>query len=366
MTMAFQSGPMPKAGISSIEAYVPGKAGPKTGKIFKLSANESPLGASPAALRAFSSLSPEQLELYPDGSARNLREAIAARYHLNADNIVCGGGGSGEVLQLLAQAYLNVGDEAIYSQYGFLVYPIAIAANNATGVVAPEHDFKADVGEILSRVTAKTKMVFLANPNNPTGTYLNIEEVKRLHKGLPQHVLLVLDGAYAEYVLANDYENGIALVESSSNVVMTRTFSKIFGLAGVRIGWAYCPSSVADILNRIRGPFNVGAAASACGIAAMQDVKFIEASVAHNARWVAWLSAELHKIGIVTTPSVANFVLMHFDSESKAADADAFLTARGLILRRVSAYGLPRALRLTVGSEEACREVIAALTEFMA
>jgi histidinol-phosphate aminotransferase len=357
-------GPVPKTGILDIHAYVPGKSGAKTTKVYKLSSNESSLGASPRAVEAYTAQSSAGLALYPDGTALTLREAIAARYGLKVTQIVCGSG-SDELLQLLAHAYLSAGDEAIYSQYGFLVYPIAIASNSATAVVAPEHDHVADVGEILSRVTPRTKMVFLANPNNPTGTYLPFSAVKRLHQGLPSHVLLVLDAAYAEYVLANDYDSGIALVEQFNNVVMTRTFSKIYGLAALRLGWAYCPPAIADVLNRIRGPFNVSAPALAAGTAAMKDTPFIDKAVAHNSKWLEWLSVEIGKLGLQVTPSVGNFVLIHFNGAERAAAADAFLTARGLILRRVEAYGLPNALRLTVGSEEANRAVIVALAEFM-
>ena len=358
-------GPSPKPGILDIQAYVPGKSGPKTGKVHKLSSNESPLGPSPKAVAAYQEAVAQNLALYPDPGATKLREAIAKRYGLNAANIVCGGTGSDELLQMLAHAYLGVGDEAIYSQYGFLVYPIAIATNGATPIVAPEKNFTADVGEILTRVTPATKIVFLANPNNPTGTYLSYNEVKRLHSGLPSTVLLILDAAYAEYVLANDYDSGIKLVEDNSNVVMTRTFSKIFGLAGVRIGWAYCPPQVADVLNRIRGPFNVSTPAIAAGSAAMEDVSFIEQAIAHNAKWLEWLSVEIRKLGLEVTPSVGNFLLIHFATAEKASAADAFLVGRGLILRRVEAYGLSACLRVSVGTEEANLGFIAALTEFM-
>ena len=363
--MSSFQGPVPKPGILDIHAYVPGKSGPKTGKVYKLSSNESPLGPSPKALAAYQEAAAQNLALYPDGSATKLREAIAKRYGLNAANIICGGTGSDELLQMLAHAYLGPGDEAIYCEFGFLVYPIAIATNGATPIIAPEQNFTADVGEILSRVTPATKIVFLANPNNPTGTYLTYAEVKRLHQGLPSHVLLVLDAAYAEYVLANDYDAGIKLVEDNANVVMTRTFSKIFGLAGVRIGWAYCPPGVADVLNRIRGPFNVSTPAIAAGAAAMEDVAFIEQVIAHNSKWLEWLSVEIKKLGLVVTPSVGNFLLIHFNGAAKAAEADAFLVSRGLILRRLDSYGLPTCLRLSVGSEEANHAFIAALTEFM-
>lgn len=365
MSAAFNSGPKPKVGIETIHAYVPGKSGAKAAKVYKLSANESPFGASPAALKALTTTPASSLALYPDGASTALREAIAARFHLKVDCIVCGTG-SGEILQLLANAYLNAGDEAIYSQFGFLVYPIAIASNGATAIVAPEHNHVADVGEILSRVTPKTKIVFLANPNNPTGTYLPLNDVKRLHQGLPSHVLLVLDAAYAEFVLANDYESGIALVESSANVVMTRTFSKAFGLAGIRLGWAYCPPQIADILNRIRAPFNVNAAAMASGIAAIKDAEFLDKTVHHNAKWLAWLQSALEKLGLEVTPSVGNFLLVHFNDSEQATKADQFLAHKGIIIRKLDAYGLPKALRITIGSEDANLAVAQAMTEFLA
>ena len=362
MTQHSSGGPQPKSGILDIQAYVPGKSGAKAGKVYKLSSNESAVGASPAARTAFAGAAAD-LALYPDGSAAALRHAIAQRHGLKAENIVCGAG-SDELLQLLAHAYLNPGDEAIYSQFGFLVYPIAISSNGAKAVVAPEKNHVAHVGEILARVTAKTRMVFLANPNNPTGTYLGADEVQRLHQGLPANVLLVLDAAYAEFVTANDYDAGVSLVENNTNVVMTRTFSKIHGLAALRLGWAYCPPAVADVLNRIRGPFNVNLPALRAGIAAMEDHAFVSAAQAHNTRWLAWLAAEIEGLGYHITPSVGNFLLVHFASAAQAQAADAFLAAHGLIVRRVDAYGLPQALRVSVGDEEANRAFIAALADF--
>jgi histidinol-phosphate aminotransferase len=357
--------PMPKPGILDIAPYVPGKAGGKGQKVHKLSANENPLGASPAAIAAYRSAA-QALELYPDGAAHELREAIASRYGLKFDNIVCGAG-SDEILQLLAHAYLGPGDEAVYSQYGFLVYPIAIASNGAKAVVARESRFTADIDQMLSCVTAKTRIVFLANPNNPTGTYIPVAEVKRLQAGLPKSCLLVLDAAYAEYVRRNDYESGIELVATNDNVVMTRTFSKIYGLASLRLGWTYCPGHVADVLNRIRGPFNVGTSALLAGAAAIADGAHVERAIAHNDEWLGWLTKELSALGLEVTPSVGNFILVHFphDPGHSAAKADAFLTSRGLILRRMEGYGLPGALRLTIGSEEANRAVVAALKEFL-
>jgi histidinol-phosphate aminotransferase len=357
--------PIPVSGIMDISPYTPGKSSAKGSRIFKLSSNESPFGASKAAISAYAAKA-QALELYPDGSATALRGAIAARYGLNPASIVCGAG-SDELLQLLAHAYLNAGDEAIYSQYGFLVYPIAISSNGAKAVVAAEINHTASVDNILKCVTPRTKMVFLANPNNPTGTYLPFDEVKRLHANLAKTTLLVLDAAYAEYVKRNDYESGIELVATSENVVMTRTFSKIYGLAGLRLGWAYCPAHVADVLNRIRGPFNVSAAAQAAGIAAIEDQGFVVAAVSHNEKWVEGLAAQLQGLGLVVTPSVGNFLLVHFAATGAktAPNADAHLTEHGIIVRRMEGYGLPNCLRITIGDEEANAAVFAALTDFL-
>jgi histidinol-phosphate aminotransferase len=287
-------------------------------------------------------------------------------FGLDPDRIVCGAG-SDDLLNLLARAYLADGDEAIYTTHAFVIYPIDIRMTGAAPVVAPEKDFTADVDAILARVTPNTKLVYLANPNNPTGTYVPFDEVKRLHRGLPPHVLLVIDGAYAEYVRKNDYEAGIELVATSENVVMTRTFSKIHGLASLRLGWMYGPAHVVDAVNRIRGPFNVNGPAIMAGIAAIEDAAHQERSREHNMKWLAWLTEEIGKLGLKVTPSVANFVLIHFPTENgrTATDADAFLTKRGLILRRVVAYKLPDALRMTVGSEEANRLVVKALADFL-
>jgi histidinol-phosphate aminotransferase len=247
------------------------------------------------------------------------------------------------------------------------MYPIATLGSGATPVAAPEKSYTADVDAILAAVSERTKVVFLANPNNPTGTYVPFDEVKRLQRALPPQVLLVLDAAYAEYVRRNDYEAGIELVATSENVVMCRTFSKIYGLAALRLGWLYGPEHVVDVINRIRGPFNVNAAAIAAGTAAIADTAHIEAARAHNEKWLPWLLTEIPKLGLAVTPSIANFVLIHFPEIKgrTAEDADAFLTQRGLILRRVKAYKLPNALRMTVGSEEANRLAVAALAEFM-
>jgi histidinol-phosphate aminotransferase len=358
--------PQPRAGVLEIEAYVPGKSSaPGVAKVFKLSSNETPLGPSPRAIAAYKSVA-EHLQDYPDGAASELREAIGRAFGLDADRIVCGAG-SDDLLNMLARAYLADGDEAIHTTHGFLVYPIATLGTGARPIVAPETDFTASVDAILAAVTKKTKIVFLANPNNPTGTYISFAEVKRLHRGLPNNVLLVLDAAYAEYVKRNDYESGIELVATNDNVVMTRTFSKIHGLAALRLGWMFGPSHVVAAINRIRGPFNVNAPAIAAGIAAIEDVAHQERAREHNARWLAWLKDEIEKLDLKVTPSVANFLLIHFPTTKgrTAKEADAFLTARGLILRQVGAYKLPHALRMSVGTEEANRLVIDALKEFL-
>jgi histidinol-phosphate aminotransferase len=364
MTTTHAGRPQPRPGILDIHAYVPGKSSAKGTKIHKLSSNESPVGASDKAIAACmaAAATPER---YPDGSATALRTAIAQRYGLAADRIVCGAG-SDELLQLLAHAYLGPGDEAIYSQYGFLVYPIAISTNGATAVVAAEKNYTTDVDAMITCITARTRIVFLANPNNPTGTYISFSEVKRLHQALPPQALLVLDAAYAEFVRTNDYESGIALVSEFDNVVMTRTFSKVYGLASLRLGWAYCPDHVADVLNRIRGPFNISSPAIAAGVAAMEDQAFLDMALAHNATWLPWLSAEISALGIEVTPSVGNFLLLHFKAQRSAPDADAFLQDRGIVVRRMDSYGLPQALRLSVGSREANQAVLNALKEFMA
>jgi histidinol-phosphate aminotransferase len=357
--------PRPRPGVLAIEAYVPGESKVAGGvKPIKLSSNETPLGPSAAALAAYKAAASE-LERYPDGQSTALRQAIGRRYGLDPSRIVCGAG-SDELLTMLAHAYLGPGDEAIYTQHGFLVYRIAILASGATPVVAEESALTADVDKILVKVTAKTRMVFLANPNNPTGTYLSIGEVRRLRALLPAHVLLVIDGAYAEYVRRNDYEAGIELVATTNNTVMTRTFSKIFGLAALRIGWAYCPEAIADALNRIRGPFNMSTPSILAGAAAMDDVAHTEAAVAHNEEWLGWLSREIKALGLAVTPSVANFLLIHFppDAARGAVACDEFLKSRGIILRRVASYGLPDCLRLTVGTADENRAVIAALKTF--
>jgi histidinol-phosphate aminotransferase len=367
MTAAGAPRPVPRPGVLDIAPYVPGRSTAPAGvETHKLSSNETPFGPSPAAIAAYRDAA-ARLALYPDGGATALRAAIASAYGLNPERIVCGAG-SDEILNLIAHAYIGPGNEAIYSEHGFLVYPIAIKAAGGTARVAKERALTADVDAILALVSPRTRVVFIANPNNPTGTYLPFDEIRRLHAGLPPATLLVLDAAYAEYVRRNDYESGIELAATADNVVMTRTFSKIHGLAGLRIGWCYGPANVVDALNRIRGPFNVSAAAIAAGAAALGDRAHVETSAAHNDHWLPRLSRELAALGLTVTPSVANFVLIHFPDlpGRRAADADAFLMQRGVILRRMEAYGLPGALRMTIGSAAANEATLAALRDFLA
>ena len=358
--------PQPRPGVLDIAPYVPGKSkAPGAAKVFKLSSNESPLGPSPKAVAAYREAA-AHLEDYPDGDVTELRQTIGRIFGLDPARILCGAG-SDDLLNLIATAYLRDGDEVIYSAHGFLMYPIYARSHGAKPIAVPEKNYTTDVDGILAAVTERTRIVFIANPNNPTGTYVPFDEIKRLHGKLPGNVILVLDAAYAEYVQRNDYEAGIELVATSENVVMCRTFSKVHGLAAVRLGWMYAPAHIIDALNRVRNPFNVNTPAMKAGVAAMEDSAHVERSVAHNNRWLPWLTGEIGKLGLEVTPSVANFVLIHFpkSADKTAADADAFLMKRGLILRRVAGYGLPNALRLTVGTEEANRLVVQGLKDFL-
>ncbi len=295
-----------------------------------------------------------------------MREALAHHHGLELERIVCGNG-SDEIIQLLCQAYAGPGDEVLHSRHGFVMYPIAARAAGATPVSAPETQVTANVDALLDKVGDKTRLVFLANPNNPTGTYLPTAEVARLQAALPENALLVLDAAYAEFVGRNDYESGAELARGVDNVVMTRTFSKIYGLAGLRLGWAYCPAHVADVLNRVRGPFNVNLPAQAAGVAALGDLEFAGRARAFNDQWRPWLADQLTALGLEPLGSEGNFILVRFpgDAGRTAAAADAFLYDRGIILRNVDGYGFPDCLRVSVGQEDENRELITALNQFM-
>jgi histidinol-phosphate aminotransferase len=363
-TVMTNSAPQPRPGILNIAAYVPGESVVAGGlTAIKLSSNETPLGPSPRAVAAYKAAA-DSLERYPDGASTALRQAIARRYGLDPARIVCGAG-SDELISLLAHHYSGAGDEVLITAHAFAMFKIFTLASGATPVEAPERGYTADVDALLERVTARTRIVFLANPNNPTGTYIPHDEVRRLHKGLPGSVLLVLDAAYGEYVRRNDYEAGLELVATNANVVMLRTFSKVYGLAALRVGWAYCPAAIADVLNRVRGPFNVTAPAIAAAVAALDDTEHVEKAVAHNETWLPWVTAELERIGLAVTPSIGNFVLLHFPAGKSAREADAFLKSRGIIVRPVGAYGIPNALRMTIGTEDDNRLAVGALADFM-
>lgn len=363
--------PTPKPGILDISPYVGGRAAvPGVAKVVKLSSNESPLGPSPAALAALDQAK-ASVALYPEGSALVLREAIGEVYKLDPARIVTSGDGSDALLTMLANAYLQPRDEVVFSQHAFLVYKIATLANSARPVVVPEKNsntgLKIDVDAMLAAVTGKTRMLYIANPNNPTGSYLTRDEMAKLHAGLPKSVLLVIDAAYSEYVTAKDYESGIELVNKFDNVVMTRTFSKLYGLAGLRIGWMYASAAICDVINRIRGPFNTALLQQLAGAAAVRDRAHFWKSVEHNNTWLPWITAEIRKTGLRVDDSVANFVLIHFPQGAKsAAAADAFLSKNGVILRGVASYGLPDCLRMTVGSEDENRLAVSLLQQFMA
>lgn len=358
--------PTPRPGIMSISPYVGGEASLLGfAEPIKLSANEGAFGPSPKAVAAYQALAGD-LHRYPDGGAHRLRKVLAEHWRLEAERIVCGNG-SDDVLQLLARAYSGPGDEVLYSRHGFAIYPIAAQSCGATPVAAPEVDLTASVDHLLAAVTPRTRIVFLANPNNPTGTYLPSDELRRLHAGLAPDTVLVLDAAYAEYMVRNDYEDGSVLVRQFSNVVMTRTFSKIYALGGLRLGWAYCPPAIADVLNRIRSPFNVASCTLAAGEAALQDIAFVDRVRAHNEVWRDWFAAELVKLGLTArSGGVGNFLLVGFPPDGKTAKAaDAHLRSRGIIVRGVASYGLPDHLRITIGLESEMRAVIKALTEFV-
>jgi histidinol-phosphate aminotransferase len=361
--------PQPRPGILDIPMYVPGRsrlAG--RDRVVKLSSNESALGTSDRAIAAYKSIA-DTLHRYPDGAATGLREAIA-RVHgaggngLDPSRVVCGEG-SDEIIHLLAAAYAGPGDEILHTAQGFVMYRLAALGVGAVPVAAPERNYTPDVDALLERVGPVTRVVFLSNPN-PTGTYVSAADVGRLHGALRDDILLVIDAAYAEYVTAPDYTSGLELAATADNVVMTRTFSKAYGLAGLRLGWCYAPLGVADVLNRLRGPFNVTAPAQAAGIAALDDQAFIERARSHNATWYRWLSTEIAALGPMVVPSVTNFICIGFDGTGRSADdALAHFMGDGVLVRDLKAYGLPNHLRVTIGLEEENRKVVDSLRRFL-
>jgi histidinol-phosphate aminotransferase len=358
--------PTPRPGIADITPYRPGKATVEgVENPVKLSANENILGCSPLAREAFLGAA-DALALYPDGRGNRLRAAVAERYRLEPERLILGCG-TDEIFALLNQTYLRACDNIVQGEFGFGAYAIGARANEGEVRFAKETNFRIDVDAMLACVDERTRLVFIANPANPTGTFLPRSEVERLHCGLPDHVLLVLDGAYAEFNSDPTFSDGIDLARGAANIVVTHTFSKLHGLAALRVGWAYAPASVADAIERIRLPFNTSIASQAAAIAALADEDFQARSLAHVERWRPWLTQQLGGLGLEVVPSAANFVLIGFPRSGGrvAAEAEAFLARRGLILRGVANYGLPDHVRLTIGLEAHNRAVVEALAEFL-
>ena len=351
----------PQPGIMEIALYEGGAAHVE-GKVnvLKLSSNENPLGTCDAAKEAFAR-AVHDLHRYPTTDHRALRHAIGDVWGLDPDRIICGVG-SDEIIHFLCQAYAGPKDEVIHTEHGFAMYRISALAAGAVPVEVPERERTTDVDAILKACTKRTRLVFLANPNNPTGTMIALSEVARLADGLPAQAMLVLDGAYAEYV--EDYDAGAALIAERGNVVMTRTFSKIYGLGGLRVGWGYGPRAVIDVLNRIRGPFNLSTAALAAAEAAVRDVAWVRRCRSENARWRDWLARTLAEMGVPSDVATANFVLARFADPAEAEACDAHLRGEGIIVRRVAGYKLPHCLRITVGDEASCRRVAHAIGQF--
>jgi histidinol-phosphate aminotransferase len=359
--------PMPKPGIVDIHAYVPGKAKAEgIAHPIKLSANENILGSSPKAREAFGQAA-DQLNMYPDSRTTLLRGAIAEHFRLEPERLVFGCG-SDEVFQLLNSTFLEPGDNIVQGEFGFAAYAIGAYACQAEVRMAKEPDYRIDVDEILKCVDDRTRLVFLANPGNPTGTWIPFSEVRRLHDALPPSVVLVLDGAYGEFCRDATFDDGLDLARTAENVVVTHTFSKLHGLAALRVGWGYAPAAIAAAMDRIRLPFNINIPAQAAAIAALHDVEFQQRSIDHVEQWRPWMEQQLGGLGLdVVRPSAANFVLVGFPTAPgrTAREAEAFLAARGLLVRIVAGYGLPGHLRMTIGLEEHNRALIDALAEFM-
>lgn len=355
--------PVPRPGIMQITPYVGGESTvPGNRKPIKLSSNESAFGPSPAAMQAYVQVGTD-LHRYPDGSASALRQAIAAHEKIDADQIVCGAG-SDELLALLMRGYAGPGDEIIHTRHGFLVYSICALGVGATPVSVPEINRTADIDAILAAVTPATRMVFLANPNNPTGTWLPKSELIRLHAGLRPDIVLVIDSAYAEYLSDDQYDCGISLVRMVQNVVMTRTFSKIYGLGGLRLGWCYGSPAIIDVLNRLRGPFNISSSAIAAGVAAIGDTEFVTRAKTHNDQCRAWTVNQLRALGVAVDDGAGNFVLADFGGR----DAEAIRLAlkdQGIIVRQMGAYHLPECLRITIGTSDEMQAVIGALGQIL-
>ena len=358
--------PLPKPGILDIQAYVPGKATAEgVDESVKLSSNENILGSSPLARAAFIAAA-DTMHIYPDSRTSGLRAAVAAHFKLEPERLVFGDG-TDEVLHLINQVFLEPGDNIVMGQYGFSAYSIGARACQAEVREAEEPNYHLSIKAMLAQVDDRTRLVFVTHPANPTGTFLTGDELRALHAGLPAHVMLVLDGAYSEFATDPRFEDGLDLARGADNVIVTRTFSKLHGLAALRIGWAYCPAEIADAIDRIRAPFNTSIAAQQAAVAALADVEFQQRSRDHVAYWRPWLTQQLGGLGLDVVPSQANFILVGFPTTPgrTAKEAEAWLAARGFIVRGVGNYGLPSHLRITIGLEEHNRAVVEGLAEFM-
>lgn len=356
--------PAPRPEILTINPYVAGESEISgANRTVKLSSNEGAFGVPPSAQAAFVAAASEAFR-YPDGGADRLRQALGKRWSLDPARIVCGAG-SDDLLYQFCLSYGGPGRDIIMSAHGFSIYQIAGTYAGSRVIKVPERNLTADLDAMLAAVSPATRLIFLANPNNPTGSMLPADEVARFRAALPPEVLLVLDSAYAEYVTHPAYDAGVKLVDATGNTVMTRTFSKIFGLGGMRIGWCYAPPAVVDVLNRVRGPFNVSVAGQAAAIAALAEPGWVEAGRAHNTEYRPKLAAGIAAAGLKVWPSEGNFVLVDLGTTETANAADAFLRTNGIIVRKVGGYGLPHCLRVTVGTAEEVGLVVDGFAEFM-
>ena len=358
-------GPSAKSSIEKLESYKPNFGNGKVKSLIRLSANEGALGTSSNAIKAINSFSTD-LNRYPPQISENLVDAISKRYSVDRNKIILGNG-SDELISILAQAFLSSEDEAIYTEYGFLQFPQAISITGAKGIIAKDNKLTVSVDSILSNITKKTKLIFLANANNPTGTFISKDEVIRLHKSIPSNVLLVYDAAYSEFITHDDYIDGSELVDNSENVIMLRTFSKLHGLASLRLGWGYCSNYILNNLMKVRGPFSVNLAAILAGTAAINDIDFQNKSIEHNIKWMSWLEKELKKLNLSFQTSATNFLLIKFSNETQfnAQSAEKFLASRGILVRGMSVYNLPSYLRVSLGTEEENRTLIKELKSFL-
>ncbi len=356
-----------KDSIYYISPYVGGESNsvpnPELGYVIKLSSNEGPFGPSPKAMEAVAKMT-DQMHRYPDGGCTALRQALAEKNSINANNIVCGAG-SDEIISFLCHSYVGEGENIVYSAHGFLMYAIYAKTAGGKAIAAPEKNLCADVDALINAVNDRTKILFIANPNNPTGSYLKRDKIEELHSRLPKDIILVLDGAYAEYVDDPNYTDGHDLVEKHDNIVVTRTFSKAYGLGGMRVGWGHASDSIVDIMNRVRGPFNVSNVAQAAALVALKDEEFLQKSIASNKKCRDYTAEELINAGLIVHPSAGNFLLVDFGSEDKAEGTRLALKAQGILVRQVGGYGLPTCLRITIGTEDEMKLAVQGIKDYI-